>query len=134
MTTTVQYYQIIVQQMGQSKVNYRVRNYAPFGHFGQTRTAHFLESFYTYKYKFRSSRAASVLQQESVLTFQGTRFLVCTQVITIPALAVIGGIAVDTYVFAVMSHGTGVHTWNKTGLKGRCCQNGSTDEFTCAGI
>lgn len=45
-----------------------------------------------------------------VLTFQRTCFLVRIQDITVPALAVIGGIAVDTYVLAVVSHGTGVHT------------------------
>lgn len=52
-----------------------------------------------------------------VLTFRGTCFLVCIQDITIPALAVIRGIAVDTCVFAVMSHGTGLRTWNKPGLR-----------------
>lgn len=54
---------------------------------------------------------------QHVLTFQGTCFLVRIQDITNPALAVIGGIAVDTNVFAVMSHGTGVQTWNKPGLR-----------------
>lgn len=45
-----------------------------------------------------------------VLTFEGTCFLVRIQDITFPALAVIGGVAVDANMFAVMSHGTGVHT------------------------
>lgn len=45
-----------------------------------------------------------------VLTFQGTSSLVCIQYITVPALAVIGGVAVDADVLTVMSHGTGVHT------------------------
>lgn len=45
-----------------------------------------------------------------VLTFRRTCFLVRIQGITIAALAVIGGIAVDTDVFALMSNGTGVQT------------------------
>lgn len=64
-------------------------------------------------YHSKKKKKKSHLLQESikvVLTFQGTCFLVRVQDITIPALAVIGGIAVDTYVFAVMSHGTGVQT------------------------
>lgn len=60
-----------------------------------------------------SRQKKSHLLQESmhvVLTFRGTCFLVRIQGITTAALAVIGGIAVDTDVFALMSNGTGVQT------------------------
>lgn len=61
-----------------------------------------------------------------VLTFRGTRFLVRVQDITAPALAVIGGIAVDAYVLAVVSHGAGVHTWNKPGLREGAVKDGGS--------
>lgn len=60
-----------------------------------------------------SQQKKSHLLEESmhvVLTFRRTCFLVRIQGITIAALAVIGGIAVDTDVFALMSNGTGVQT------------------------
>lgn len=72
-----------------------------------------------------------MLQESTVfLTFQGTCFLVRIQDITVPALAVIRGIAVDTYVLAVMSHGTGVHTWNKPGLRDGAVKMAAWVQFT----
>lgn len=54
---------------------------------------------------------------QDALTFQGTRLLVRIQDVAIPALAVIGGVAVDTNVFALMSRGAGVQTWNEPGVR-----------------
>lgn len=58
-----------------------------------------------------------LLQINLHLTFWGARFLVCIQDKATPALAVIRGIAVDTYVLTVMPHGAWVQTWNEPGFK-----------------
>lgn len=46
----------------------------------------------------------------------GTCFLVRVQEIPLPTRAVIGVVAVNTHVLTVVSHVTGVPTWNKSGL------------------
>lgn len=99
-----------------SAVNFRVRYFVPVGCA--------VEVCSEAKDNVQTSAAGESVRV--VLTFQGTCFLVRVQDITIPALAVIGGIAVDAYVFAVMSHGTGVHTWNKPGLREGAVKDGGS--------